>query len=645
MAASRMNFGARSLCAAIFFAGLGGSFVCSAPTTEHEMHFQQPFNAFNSEDFDEYAALTSPKRMLAVELDTHQCLQPGSMIRSGLSADLRSPLWIFVAGGASLLIGYVFYGRFISGMLSIDDSEATPADTHADGVDFVGMPDANVFLIQLLNIAGLGPIFGPLLGAMYGPAAFIWIIVGCIFFGSVADYMVGMMSVLSQGANMPVLMGRELGNCAKHLLNVVTLALLVLVGVVFVKGPATLLGDLTFGGSYAAEIWTGIIFGYYVIATIVPVNVVIGRIYPIFGAALVFMTVGLLGGTLLSGRPFPSLHSTAPDGDSWYPAVFIIISCSALSGFHSTQTPMMARCIKKQSSGYPIFFGAMIAEGFIGLIWAMSPLVFYGGQEGLAKALKCAHNNPANIVTKILTDLLGPIGGAVAIVGVVILPVTSGDTAFRSARLILAEMLGAQNGQKTMTRRLLISIPMFAIAFLVSLVDFKMVWQYFNFTNQLVAALTLWTAAAFLRRTGRWSIVASLPGAFMTICLTTYICKSPEFATADVPLWVAISIGGVLGAIAVTFMVVLIYRCPVTKSHGIEDKRKQTEENLQKMTRLQSLAEEGSTTNSDGCGEFFSSYASSDDLYALPPAPPPPPAAPCIQHCLAPIQAPQKVSI
>mmetsp|Transcript_27055 Transcript_27055/g.58920 ORF Transcript_27055/g.58920 Transcript_27055/m.58920 type:complete len:590 (+) Transcript_27055:99-1868(+) len=540
-------------------------------------------------EIDEFTAIMQSGRMLAVD---SACLEP--VESTGSAFDARSPFWVFVVGATILVLGFIFYGRFVAGMLNPDDSKTTPALSLSDGVDFVAMSDAKVFLIQLLNIAGLGPIFGPILGGVYGPAAFGWIIIGCIFCGSVMDYLVGMMSIISQGASLPVLVGNELGNYAKHALNVVTLILVILVGVVFVKGPAALLANMT-GGDMAVELWTAGIFAYYILATVVPINIIIGKIYPLFGLALIFMTVGLLGGTVASGRPFPSLQTTAPSGASWFPTIFIIISCSALSGFHTTQSPMMARCIKKQSSGFKIFFGAMITEGAIGLIWAMAPLVFYGGQAGLAKALTCAHNNPAAIVNTVLHTLLGPIGGAISIVGVVVLPITSGDTAFRCARLIVAEFFRAVEGQKDIKRRLLISVPMFAIAFGISLVDFKMIWKYFNFTNQLLSAMALWAGAAFLRRTGKHVPVAFVPATFITLCLTTYICHSAEFGTKAVPLWISATIGAVVTACITVAMSVVLKRLPVETEADIKHKE---EKNLEEGEPKQAMTERMENNNS-----------------------------------------------
>lgn len=339
---------------------------------------------------------------------------------------------------------------------------------------------------------------------------------------------------------LPVLINAEFGGSAKRVTNFLCLTLLVMVGVVFVKGPAGLLAETTLGIEWT-NLWAAAIFAYYVVATLVPVDKIIGRLYPVFGAVLILMTTGLSVGTLNSGHRFPALQASHPDGNSFFPTIFVVVSCSAVSGFHSTQTPMMARCIQKRGSAMKVFYGAMIVEGGIGLVWAWATLVFYGGQEGLLKALAfeegCANGNPAVLVTTILTTLLGNVGGAFAMMGVVVLPVTSGDTAFRAARLIIAEALGNSEGQKDLTQRLRVALPLFVTAFVVLQVDFGMIWQYFNFVNQLITVLVLWCAASMLRRGRDFHWVATVPAVFMTLVVATYLTSSREF----IKIWSPVS--------------------------------------------------------------------------------------------------------
>ncbi|TNY84772.1 carbon starvation protein A, partial [Vibrio parahaemolyticus] len=378
-------------------------------------------------------------------------------------------MW-FLTCVAALIGGYFIYGAFVEKIFGINEKRQTPAHTKTDGVDFVPMSTKKVYLVQLLNIAGVGPIFGPIMGALYGPAAMLWIVVGCIFAGAVHDYFSGMLSVRNGGASVPTITGRYLGNGAKHFMNIFAIVLLLLVGVVFVSAPAgmitNLINDQT-SLNVSMTTMVVVIFAYYIIATIVPVDKIIGRFYPLFGALLIFMSVGLMTAVALSSEHtvmgdfqvtdmFSNLN---PNDMPLWPALFITIACGAISGFHATQSPLMARCMENEKNGRFVFYGAMIGEGVIALIWCAIALSFFGSLEALSEAVK--NGGPGNVVYSASFGLLGVFGGIIAFLGVVILPITSGDTAFRSSRLILAEYFNME--QKTLRNRLLMAVPLFVI--------------------------------------------------------------------------------------------------------------------------------------------------------------------------------------
>ncbi|PVZ66262.1 carbon starvation CstA family protein [Pelagibaculum spongiae] len=428
--------------------------------------------------------------------------------------------WFLLCVGI-LLGGYFIYGRFVEKVFGPTPERDTPAISMPDGVDYVPMSNKKVFLIQLLNIAGLGPIFGPILGALYGPIAMIWIVIGCIFAGAVHDYFSGMLSVRAGGASVPTVVGNHLGKIAKHFMNFLSVVLLLLVGVVFVLGPAKLLGNLS---EMSVSLWVGIIFAYYIIATIVPVDKIIGRLYPFFGGLLMFMSIGLIVGLAVSDNSFYSqgldfaanLH---PKELPLWPLLFITIACGAISGFHATQSPLMARCIKNEKNGRQIFYGAMIGEGIVALIWVTLGLSFYETTDALQATL--SNGGPAAVVHEVSTSLLGGLGGILAILGVIILPITSGDTAFRSARLIVADFV--KMPQQALPKRLLIAIPMFAIGFLITQAEFGVIWRYFGWANQTTAMMMLWAAAAYLLREGKLHWICTLPAMFMTAVTFTYL--------------------------------------------------------------------------------------------------------------------------
>ncbi|MGL1931904.1 MAG: carbon starvation protein A [Desulfotalea sp.] len=429
----------------------------------------------------------------------------------------------FFACVATLIAGYFIYGTIVEKIFGIDEARVTPCMNKADGVDYISMPTWKVFFIQLLNIAGLGPIIGPILGALYGPSALLWVVFGCIFGGAVHDYFSGMLSIRSGGKSVPELVGDMMGMPARQVMRLFSILLLMLVGVVFIVGPAKLLGNLT---GLNVQLLLGCIFFYYFIATILPIDKVIGRLYPFFGALLIFMTLGVLGGLIFNGfEILPNLDfavNTEPSGKPIWPLLFITISCGAISGFHATQSPLMARCIKSEKNGRSVFYGSMIMEGIIALIWVTVGLSFYDNTAAYSAAL--SNGGWSSVVNEVCNSLLGPIGGVIAILGVIILPITSGDTAFRSTRLIIAEIFNLD--QKEAMKRLLIAVPLFVIAYLVTMVDFMTIFRYFGWSNQVLSMLMLWTGAIYLARKSKFHWICSLPAAFMTAVDVSFILQS-----------------------------------------------------------------------------------------------------------------------
>jgi carbon starvation protein CstA len=461
---------------------------------------------------------------------------------------------LFFACVGLLIAGYYVYGALVERIFVIDENRPAPCFANADGVDFVPLPTWKVFLIQLLNIAGLGPIFGPILGALYGPSALLWIVFGCIFAGAVHDYFSGMMSLRFNGDSVPNIVGRELGPAIKQFMNVFSIVLLLLVGVVFVLGPAKLLASLS---GWNLSMWIAVIFTYYFLATILPIDKIIGRLYPLFGALLFFMSISLTIMILISPEHHVlpqglSLANTHPKNLPVWPLMFITIACGAISGFHATQSPMMARCMKNEKNGRFVFYGAMIGEGIIGLIWATLGLSFYDNPGLLGAAI--AKGSPSGVVNEVCNALLGGgLGTTLAILGVVVLPITSGDTAFRAARLTIAEII--KMPQKEPVKRLMIAVPLFAIGFVVSLGDFNIIWRYFGWANQTLAMVMLWAAAAYLIKQGKMHWVCTVPAVFMTAVTFAYI--SAEKIGFGLPYDIANGIG-IAAAVAalVAFFVV-----------------------------------------------------------------------------------------
>jgi carbon starvation protein CstA len=438
----------------------------------------------------------------------------------------------FFCSLALLLGGYFIYGKFVERVFGIRPDRETPAYTHADGVDYVPMSWGRIFLIQFLNIAGLGPIFGAVMGAIYGPVAFLWIVLGSIFGGAVHDYFSGMLSVRDRGMSLPEIIGKYMGTGFKQFMRVFTIFLMILVGAVFVAGPAQLLANMT--PSYMNyAVWCIIIFVYYILATLLPIDKIIGKIYPVFGFAMLFMAVGT-GVTLVwSGAPVPevtlsNLHSMHPDPDKFpvFPMLFISIACGAISGFHATQSPLMARCIKNEREGRRIFYGAMIAEAVVALIWAAAAMSFFGSVGGLQEFLKANGNSAAIVVNEIAHSWLGKFGGLLAIIGVIAAPITSGDTAFRSARLIVADFIGYS--QKMISHRIAISVPLFVAAMFILQINFDIIWRYFAWSNQTLATATLWTITVYLVQKKKLYWITLIPALFMTMVIFTYIAVAPE---------------------------------------------------------------------------------------------------------------------
>lgn len=454
----------------------------------------------------------------------------------------------------ALVVGYILYGAFVDRVFGSDPNRTTPAVTKADGVDFIPLPTWKVFMIQFLNIAGTGPIFGAIMGAKFGPASYLWIVLGCIFAGAVHDYFTGMLSVRHGGAGLPDLVGSYLGNGTRKVMLVFSIVLLMLVGTVFVYSPALILGDMAGdGGRSAIMLWVGIIFLYYIIATLLPIDKIIGRFYPIFAVALLFMAAALMICLFIKWPALPEiwdgLQNRGPSiglkGQPVFPCLFITIACGAISGFHATQSPLMARCLKNEKLGRPVFYGSMITEGLVALIWAAVSSYFFfdGGAAEVGSDLSAA---APTVVTKVSQSWLGLLGGILAVLGVVAAPITSGDTAFRSARLIVADFIKLD--QKPVRNRLVVGIPLFLAAsallwFNVANADgFNIIWRYFGWANQTLAVFALWTATVYLvkNKKGCRYLITMLPAAFMTAVCTTFICidKTGFSLPASLNMWI-----------------------------------------------------------------------------------------------------------
>lgn len=427
----------------------------------------------------------------------------------------------FIGGIVLLILGYVVYAQVIVKNFGVEVERDTPAYVLEDGSDYVPMSEQKNWLIQLLNIAGTGPIFGPIMGALYGPVAFVWIVIGNIFAGAVHDYYLGMISLRNNGDHLPSLAGKYLGNSMKHIVNIFASLLLLLVGTVFVTSPASLLANLT--PSFMNRwVWVIIIFIYYLLSTILPIDKIIGRIYPIFGAILLLSCVGVLVILVTSGSilnvPEITFQNMHPAGSSIIPGIFFTISCGAMSGFHATQSPIISRTIQKEGQGRWVFYGAMITEGIIAMIWAAAAMALFDRVD-LSEIINTGTASAA--VSDISMRLLGPVGGTIAILGVIVLPITSGDTAFRSLRMIIADYIKLE--QKPLRHRFAISIPIFAISVALMFIDFNILWRYFNWANQATAVIALFVSTAYLMYKSRNFWVTLIPGIFMLYMVVLYL--------------------------------------------------------------------------------------------------------------------------
>ena len=463
----------------------------------------------------------------------------------------------FILSIVILVLGYLIYGKVVARIFGEDHTRLTPAIVNPDGVDYVAMPWWKIFLIQFLNIAGLGPIFGAIMGVMFGPSAFLWIVFGSIFGGAVHDYLSGMLSLRRNGASLPELVGEQLGSSVKQFMRAFSLILMVLVGAVFVSGPAGLLAGMV--DSISVTWWIVIIFIYYMLATLLPIDKLIGKIYPLFGFALLFMAVGILVSLFINNAPIPEitsgLASQHPQGYSIFPMMFVSIACGAVSGFHATQSPMMARCMVNEKYGRPCFYGAMIAEGVVALIWAAAASSFFGSVNGLqdyVASLPATANKAAEVVNLISNSWLGKFGGILAVLGVVAAPITSGDTALRSARLIAADFLHID--QKPIAKRLMVAIPLFIGTFILLQINFDIIWRYFAWSNQTLSVFTFWALTVYLYKEKRNYWITLLPTLFMTAVCSAYIMVAPE--GFDFPLY----IGHIAAAIVCLVFTLLFIR-------------------------------------------------------------------------------------
>ena len=425
-----------------------------------------------------------------------------------------------------LLLGSYVYGRYISRMFGADEKRATPAVTKKDGVDYIEMPTWKIFMIQFLNIAGLGPIFGAIMGAKFGTSSYLWIVFGTIFAGAVHDYLSGMVSLRNGGASLPQIVGKYLGKKVEKVMIAFTLILMVLVVAVFVLQPAQLIAGMT-PTKLNVYFWVVVIFAYYLIATILPIDKVIGNVYPLFGGALMFMAIGILIVLFIKQPELPEMwesFGTKYESGPIFPMMFISIACGAISGFHATQSPLMARCLKNERHGRPVFYGAMVVEGIVALIWAAAATTFFQEHGSSFTA--------AQVVDFLCKNWLGALGGILAILGVIAAPITSGDTAMRSARLILADMLHME--QKSISKRLLLCAPLFLASLgllifsILNANGFTIIWRYFSWCNQTLSVFTLWALTVYLVLEKKNYFVTLLPALFMTCVVTTYICIAPE---------------------------------------------------------------------------------------------------------------------
>lgn len=442
----------------------------------------------------------------------------------------------FIICLAVLIGGYFVYGKIVENTFAPDDRE-TPAVKINDGVDYVVMPQWKLFLVQLLNIAGLGPIFGALQGALWGPVVFLWITGGTIFAGAVHDYFSGMLSERNNGESISEVCGIYLGGLMKNVMRVFSVVLLVMVGTVFAVGPAGLIVTLISKGGVggiltSTEFWLWIILAYYFIATFLSIDKIIGRVYPIFGICLIIMALGVIIGIFTnSAYTIPEIWSNFsnmhPKGTPVWSVMFITVACGAISGFHSTQSPLMARCMKSERQGHFVFYGAMVAEGVIALIWAAAGCALYEVTGGLSTGLsEILANGQSAAIYDVCSRTMGGVGIALAMVGVIVCPITSGDTAFRSARLVLADWFKIDQNQ--FRKRLILCVPLLAAGAVIGHLDYSIIWRYFSWTNQTLAMIVLWTASMYLFREKKNYWITVVPAVFMSAVSMTYFFYAPE---------------------------------------------------------------------------------------------------------------------
>ena len=460
---------------------------------------------------------------------------------------------VFLLSVILLFAGYFIYGKIVENVFGINEKNKTPAISKSDGVDFMPLPNWRVFLIQFLNIAGLGPVFGAILGALYGPVALIWIVLGSIFAGGVHDYMAGMISVRHGGQSLAPLIEKYLGSRIKGIFLTFMIFFLLLLGAVFAMSPAHMLADL----SHTPFVWWIIaIFTYYFLATLLPIDKIIGRFYPLFALLLIGVSLAMLGVLFVSGQEFyPDLTfgNQHPKNLPIFPLMFVTIACGAISGFHATQSPLMARCLTNEKYGRHIFYGAMITEGVVALIWATLGIAFYHGSQGLNQVIEAA--GPGGVVSGVANGYLGSIGGILAVMSVVVLSVTSGDTAFRSARLAIGDYWQKEN--KSLKKRLVISVGVLSGGIAMSFFDLTVIWTYFGWSNQLLATITLWMATFYLYRENKLFWITLLPAGFMTsVCVTYIMCDKIGFR---LPTDIS-AICGVAAAISLVALFVIKHR-------------------------------------------------------------------------------------
>lgn len=477
----------------------------------------------------------------------------------------------FFVALALLIVGYFTYGKIVDKIFQPYQSP-TPCVAHPDGVDYVPISTGKAFLVQLLNIAGLGPIFGALLGALWGPVVYFWIVLGTIFAGGVHDFASGTLSMRHDGASISEVVGIHLGKVMLQVMRVFSVILLVLVGATFTTGPAGLLAELT-PQSLTKNFWVIVLLIYYFLATLFPIDKIIGKLYPIFGALLILMCLCVLGGILFTGNytlPEISIANQHPAGKPIWSLMFITVACGACSGFHSTQSPLVARCIDDERKNRKIFYGAMVAEGIIALIWAAVGISFYHGTQGLFDAGNAINNNQSTMVFNIGKGLLGPIGAIITVLGVGICPITSADTAFRSARLTIADWFHIN--QTKLSTRLAVSVPILAAGALLTQLNFSIVWRYFSFSNQTLAMIVLWAGAAYLckwKKGSMASLVAAVPAAFMSAVTSTYFFMAPECLNLSTSI--AYPAGIAFSAVCVVIYVVKGVLPNMKKDHTLEN--------------------------------------------------------------------------